>query len=101
METTIQVDRNHLPLLDNVLTVLQGHMEELLVRLSKFLEIKKHLPAAPAGRHQNIDLLAKQCSFELTWAIQTYSMYKGFRELVEPLPVHSDSLELPGSLGLD
>ncbi|KAF4969605.1 hypothetical protein FSARC_3184 [Fusarium sarcochroum] len=93
MSHVIGIDISHLPLLDNFMSHLHTHIEELLIRLSRFNEVKDHLPVGQVQSHQNIDTLIRQCSIELDWTIRTHNMYKELREMVQPLPTNDDVID--------
>ncbi|KAF4976994.1 hypothetical protein FZEAL_6414 [Fusarium zealandicum] len=78
-------DNPQVPLLDSFLHTLDGHVQELLVRLSKLYEVMDMLPRKkPKDQEElriRLDLLIKQCSMELGWAIRTFNGYKTLRRM--------------------
>lgn len=86
MATQAYLNESHVPLLDSFLSALDGHIEDLLVRLNKLYQVMENLPAGQKEQHTRLDLLVKQCSLEADWAITNFKMYTSMKEAASPVP---------------
>jgi hypothetical protein len=81
MPATFTITATDIPLLESFMTVLQLHVNDLLVRLSRLHEVRDHMPEQQHQNRQNMGFLIQQCSMELNWAIKNINMYRNVRDM--------------------